>query len=250
MVLGLLLGNTSLRYGLFDKGLILESGRIPWMDLEARAPEMERALGGRRVSEMAAASVRDDLLPLVERILPRGLPVLLLARRDFPIPIENRYERPLEAGTDRLLNALAAHERSPGTGSIVVDFGSAISLSVVSPEGAFLGGLIAAGAGALQIGVKEATPRLPAVQIELPRGFLQRASGPALQAGLYWQVVGGVRAMVRGLIEELSPARPRVLATGGGAAIFAPAVAEVDAVVPDLTLEGLHLALRRRREST
>jgi type III pantothenate kinase len=136
---------------------------------------------------------------------------------------------------------------------VVVDFGTAISLSVVSPQGAFVGGLIAPGPGAMLLGLQAATPRLPTVELAAPSRFLHRQTRSAIQAGVAWQVIGGVREMVRGLVAESVPlastARPPagpplVLATGGGAPLFGSFIAEIHEVVPDLTLEGLFLAYR------
>jgi type III pantothenate kinase len=144
--------------------------------------------------------------------------------------------------------ALAARERSPGSGAIVVDFGTALSISVVSPDGAFTGGLIAAGGGAILRGLEASTPRLPKVPLAAPGRFRAEETVSALQAGVYWEVVGGVRAMLQGLRGEL-PGRPRILATGGEASLFAAAIPEIDAVEPDLVLEGLEIACRSRGKS-
>ena len=47
-------------------------------------------------------------------------------------------------GIDRLLNVLAAYRRTK-TATIVIDFGTAITVDVVSKKGEFLGGLILPG---------------------------------------------------------------------------------------------------------
>ncbi|MBI4601667.1 MAG: type III pantothenate kinase, partial [Planctomycetes bacterium] len=131
MVLGLLLGNSSVRYGVHDGAGIRARGRIEWPELAARGGEIRRAaleLGARCA---IVGSVRDDLFPAVELWIPRQLLPASFARRDFVVPIENRYERPEEAGTDRLLAAVAARERARGRCAVVVDFGTAISITVV-----------------------------------------------------------------------------------------------------------------------
>jgi type III pantothenate kinase len=249
MILGLLLGNTSLRFGVFDGTEVVRSGRIEWPDLSARSGEIARVVGELQVDEAVAGSVRDDLFESLETWIPKTLLPLVVARRDFPLPIENRYERPEDAGTDRLLNAIAARARSPGQSAVAVDFGTAVSISVVGSDGAFLGGLIAAGSRAVSEGVRKLTPRLPQVDlrdIESPVGFLERSSEAALRAGIYWGVRGGVTAMLRGLRDSLGGA-VKVFATGGEAALFASTLPEVDAIVNDLTLEGLAIACHARK---
>jgi type III pantothenate kinase len=246
MILGLLLGNTSLRYGVLDRERIHLSGAVRWRDLAANKGLLADLFRTYAVAEIVAGSVRDDLLPEVMTCLPPGSPPVSLARRDFPLPIENRYEHPEEAGTDRLLNALAAGERAGGRGGVVVDFGTAVSLTVVSPDGAFLGGLIAAGSAAVIAGLKEVAPCLPAIGGLAPAAFLQRNAREALRSGLYWEIAGGVGAMLHGLVAELGLHDPLIVATGGDAPLFAPGVASIQEVVPDLTLEGLRIASRGR----
>lgn len=248
MVLGLLAGNTSLRYGLFEAGAIAEWGRIEWGELEGQGPRLEGLISRHPVSRCVAGSVRDDLLEQARAWLPGGLWPPRLARRDFPIPIENRYDRPDEVGTDRLLNSLAARDLAVGRATVTVDFGTAVSISVTSRDGAFVGGVIAAGGKAVAGGLKLAAPRLPLVEPAALSGTIQRNTSRAVQCGVYWQVAGAVRTIVQRILGELGAgapvglAPPRVFATGGEALVFSSSVPEIEEVVPDLTLRGLCIA--------
>ncbi len=58
------------------------------------------------------------------------------------IPI--RYDDPREVGPDRIANAVGALERY-GAPAIVVDFGTSTNFDVVSPEGEYVGGVLAPG---------------------------------------------------------------------------------------------------------
>src|SRR4051794_29437265 len=55
-----------------------------------------------------------------------------------------KIDNPREVGADRLVNSVAAFERLGGP-CISVDFGTTINYDVVSPEGDYLGGVIAPG---------------------------------------------------------------------------------------------------------
>jgi len=250
MLLGILLGNSTVRYGILDCTQVLVPGALAWGELETRAGELARLAVEFHAAEAVVGSVRDDLLPLLERSLPPHLLPATIARRDFPLPIENRYERPEDAGTDRLLACIAARRRSDDAGAVVVDFGTAVSLSVVSPEGAFLGGPIAAGAASIARGLGLCTPRLGTASHAAARGrspdeFVPRTTVSAARAGVHWQVVGGVRALLRGILESV-PFRPRIIATGGEAEIFCERIPEIDEVVTYLVLEGLAIACASR----
>lgn len=250
MLLGILLGNSRLRYGILAGDAVLAARTA---DLEAvpsigeEIGQMASSYGAERI---VVGSVRDDLLPVLESALPERYRRFRLARRDFPIPIENAYARPEEAGTDRLLAALAAKRRAGDRGAVVLDFGTALSVSVVSPGGVFLGGSIAAGWRCLAAGLAKRTPRLP--ELGRPpreasrdsRGsfpFVNRDTSSALRSGAFWEIAGGARALLVGTLAEID-FRPLVIATGGDAAIFAAAIPEIDEVVPELGLEGLAIA--------
>jgi len=248
MILGLLAGNTSLRFGLHDGREVVSTGRIEWTELKTRAGELSSL--ARSAWSAVAGSVRDDLLERARPFLQPELWPPRLARRDFAIPIENRYERPDEVGTDRLLNALALRDRAQGRAAVAVDFGTAVSLSAVSRDGAFIGGAIASGSRALLRGLREAAPLLPIVEPAVPGGYVQRRTADAIRCGVFWQVAGGVRVLLQGMIAELcgrtgGTERLLVLATGGEAGLFAPSIPEIEAVDPDLTLRGLFAACRR-----
>ncbi len=255
MILGLIIGNTSVRYGRLDldsASRIAAAGRVLVGD---GARPLDRAEivsqpGGRRleailreqeIDSVVAASVRDDRLDRFLAALP-ALPAPLRAGADLPLGIANEAARPEEVGVDRLLNSLAVRARAPGRGAIAVDFGSAIALSVVSPAGAFVGGAIAAGGEALRAGLRVRTPRLEVPELVRPSRAIGKTTRGALEVGLFWQLAGGAERLIEAVAADCDFAIERVVATGGDAALAAPAIESIDEVVEDLTLEGLRLA--------
>ncbi|MEE3055025.1 MAG: type III pantothenate kinase [Planctomycetota bacterium] len=236
---GVLLGNSRLRYGRFEGLLVSGSGALDWEAFVAEDAGGLLELLGDGQAEVVVGSVRDDRLEDLGRRLD-GF-TLLVAGRDFEIPIENHYENPGEAGTDRLLNALAVRVRWPGEAVIVVDFGTALSISVVSEAGEFLGGPIGVGERTALRGLENSTPQLPGVGDgpELP--LIARGTEQAIRAGVRCQVRSGVLGLIEGIRSELG-SRARVVATGGEAGLVAVGSEFFDSIEPDLTLEGLAAA--------
>lgn len=104
------------------------------------------------------------------------------------------------------------------------------------------GGVIAIGLGLAARALNQNTAQLPLVE----PGHLPAAWGnstrPALEAGIFWGTVGGVREILARQAEDL-PGSPWILWTGGDAEPIAQAIAGPDAVIaPHLVLEGLILA--------
>ncbi len=150
-----------------------------------------------------------------------------------------RTDNPQEVGADRILNAVAAHARHGGP-CVVVDFGTATTLDVVTSEGDYLGGIITPGPRLGADALSARAARLPRVDLSLPPRVIGRNSVDSIRSGVLY----GHAAMVDGLIlrvEEELAMGVKVVVTGGTAPTIAPLMKRVDASDPDLTLEGLRL---------
>jgi type III pantothenate kinase len=163
---------------------------------------------------------------------------------DLPCALQLSVAAPEQVGRDRLANGLWAARTFPGEAVAVLDLGTAITLDVVSADGAFLGGVIACGIGSQARALDEFTAGLPRVRpLDGAPSVLGGTTVACIEAGLTWSAVGLVETLCARLTDELG-ATPRVMATGGDAQRIAPLCRSIERVVPSLTLEGLALALR------
>lgn len=199
------------------------------------------------IDTAAVASVRPDLVDGLLESLKRSGVSAKQAGIDFPVPLENRYASPDEVGIDRLLGVLAASRLFPGEGVVVVDFGTALTFNVGSPDGAFLGGLIGIGASSAASALPGRTPMLPRVELSSPEGFVARDTHGAIRGGIFWEVAGGVERVLEGLRNELA-FKFHVVATGGDASALVPHVRGIDRVEPRLVLQGLSTAFHEAVE--
>jgi type III pantothenate kinase len=69
---------------------------------------------------------------------------LVVGEEGVDLGIEILVDHPEEVGADRLVNAVAAHERYRGP-AIVIDFGTATTFDILDAEGNYAGGVIAPG---------------------------------------------------------------------------------------------------------
>ena len=202
---------------------------------------------------------RDDVdAVIVATVVPRALHNLeVLATKYFraqPLiagqgnaawPIALDVDEPHNVGADRVLNAMAAHEKHPGD-LIVIDFGTATTFDVVDGSGAYKGGIIAPGINLSLDALVNAAAKLPRIAIEAPEdsSVIGRTTESQMLTGIYW----GYVAMMEGLVARLKAeiGRPvTVLATGGLATLFDKHTDLFDAVEPDLTIHGLSLLYER-----
>jgi type III pantothenate kinase len=153
------------------------------------------------------------------------------------------YDNPREVGADRIVNAVAAFERTRGA-CIVVDFGTATTFDYVSPRGEYVGGVIVPGIGISLDALYTRTAKLKPVELVRPPRVVGRNTVHAIQSG----VIHGYTALVDGVVERIraeNDAEARTLATGGLASLIAPASSTIEAVDEFLTLDGLRLVYGR-----
>ncbi len=168
---------------------------------------------------------------------------LVVGEPGLDLGVEVRLDSPQEAGADRLLNAVAAHQRYGGP-AIVVDFGTATNFDVVDRDGGYLGGAIAPGVGLSEEALHQAAARLPRVAVRRPATVIGRSTVAAMQSGVFWGYIGLVEGLVDRLQAEYGAAMT-VIATGGLAPLFARATDRIHHLDPDLTMWGLLEIYRR-----
>ena len=152
-------------------------------------------------------------------------------------------KNPTGIGADRLANAVAGIEKY-GSPLIIADLGTAITLDVVSKEGAYLGGTISPG---MELGMEalfEGTAKLPKISLVAPSKYVGGNTIEALQSGIVYGTVGMIDTLIREIHRELGY-ECRLIATGGHSHIFTKYSAIVKECDPWLTLDGLRMIYER-----
>ncbi|MFL6764381.1 MAG: type III pantothenate kinase [Sphingomicrobium sp.] len=251
MILAIDVGNTNLVFALVDGGEIKARWRIatdPRRTADQYSVWLHQLLELEGLSRDAVEGV------IIGTVVPRALHNLeVLSEKYFrktPLiagqgraawPLQLDVDEPQNVGADRALNAIAAHAKHPGD-LLVIDFGTATTLDVVSPSGAYTGGIIAPGINLSLDALVSAAAKLPRIAIEAPDGnsVIGRTTQSQMLIGIYW----GYVAMLEGLVERIKSELGRpvtVVASGGLATLFDKHTDVFDAIEPDLTIQGLSL---------
>lgn len=248
MLLVVDVGNTQTHLGTFEGDRLVEHWRFATVR-ESTADELGatlrnllalRDMSFEHLTSSIVSSTVPDLGPewsaMAERYLRHVMPVVGPGvRTGMPIRMDN----PREVGADRLVNAVAAHDRGHDA-CVVVDFGTAITYDCVSADGEYLGGIIAPGVEISMEALTARAAKLPKIDLAPPRSLIAKSTVEAIRAG----VIFGFAAQVDGIVTRLRAEMgegTRVIATGGLAGAIVPFCETIDEVDDQLTLTGLRL---------
>jgi type III pantothenate kinase len=252
MLLAVDVGNTQTHLGAFDGADLAHDWRLG-TEPHATADELTvtisnllelEGLGFSSLDGAIVSAVVPQLEPEYEQLCARhigegGLIVGPQIKTGMPILVDN----PHELGADRLVNAVAAHDRVGGA-CVAVDFGTSTNFDVVSGAGEYLGGVIGPGVEISLEALTAKAAKLPRVDLADPQAAIGKHTQAAIQSGFAYGFAGLVDGINRRLAEELREAATFV-ATGGLAATIAPLCETIDEVDPLLTLKGLRLIHER-----
>jgi type III pantothenate kinase len=249
MILAVDIGNTNISIGCFsgkklishfcvdNKSLINQKATLP-----IKSPFLNES------KNILVASVNPDMESVFYKSLgEKHKKKILKIGREIKLRIPILVENPQIVGIDRLLNALAAYRRTKSS-TIIIDFGTAITIDIVSKGGEFLGGLILPGIRTSAYALNKQTALLPEVDIKRPAKIIGKNVEDAIKAGIYFGTVGSVIHIIKELRRIYGDLK-YTIATGGDAKTFKKDIPEIDKFLPCLTLEGIRLAFKENLNS-
>ncbi len=254
MLLAIDIGNTNVVGGVFEGSTLLTHWRLATnpkttadeygvlclsiMGRSGRAPEQ---ITGAIISSVVPA-LTETFESMVESSFGCS-PITVSSDMDTGLTL--KYSNPKEIGSDRIVNAAAAHEKFRRD-LIIVDFGTATTFCAVSRAGEYLGGVIAPGLGISAEALFTRAAKLSKVELARPKTVIGTDTAGSIQSGLIFGYAGLVDTLVQRMEREMG--RPSlVIATGGLAPVIAPETQSIQHIEPFLTLTGLELLYRRAR---
>jgi type III pantothenate kinase len=237
------LGNSRLKWArVLESGRLVETIAMPVDKPEAWASAWEQ---WRRIdqgaSQWAISSVNPPVATQFRAFLSaNAVDSVTWYESAAQVPVKHDVDRAETAGADRALAVAAAVELMPkGRPGLVVSCGTALTIERITDEGTWQGGIIAPGLGVAARALHLLTAQLPLVELRRPPPVWGRATRSALEAGVFWGLVGAIRELLTRQADDMSGI-PSVFWTGGDAELLAGPVTGTDAQIePDLVLLGL-----------
>ncbi|MCI1832362.1 MAG: type III pantothenate kinase [Bifidobacterium sp.] len=154
-----------------------------------------------------------------------------------------RLDNPRSLGADCLADCAGAFY-SYGGPALVADFGTATTFNYVDATGNITCGLVTAGIRTAAAALWGQTAQLPEIEITRPRSILATGTKTAMQAGLYYDFLGGTERIIEQYHQEIGE-EFTVIATGGLGSIVKDDISLIDVYDPDLIFKGMEHIYRQ-----
>lgn len=247
MILCLDIGNTNIKYAIFDGDNLVMSFRVA-TDHKKTSDEY----GGQLISILNNNSIKvgdidggiiSSVVPQLDYTIERMCFTYLKFKPLVLAPglktgLNLKVDNAKEVGADRVVNNVSAVKKY-GAPLIVIDFGTATTFNVIDDKGQFIGGVIAPGIKGSLDSLVNGTAKLPRVEIERPTKVIGTNTVTNMQSGIVYGFAGLVEYLVKKIKKEMKVENIKTIATGGFSEVIAGEISCIDHVDKLLTLEGL-----------
>ncbi|WP_185849132.1 type III pantothenate kinase [Blattabacterium cuenoti] len=250
MLLTINIGNSSLRFGLFDNNSNLECNcswiinSTPHRSLDEyiflfRNIYQQYGIFYKFIQNIVIGSVVPTLTNIVEQSLYEIHKIKpIIVDRNSVSPVKHHSH---QLGTDLYANAIAAYTLYNNKNTtLVVDFGTALSLTCTDKYGKLKGVIIAPGVNSSLIALIGNTAQLSQIELKKPTSILGQYTETCIQSGIIY----GYLSMVEGLINRVNQELKTncfVIATGGLSHIYTPLTKKIHIKDKLHTIKGLKI---------
>lgn len=146
---------------------------------------------------------------------------------------------PQGVGADLVVGAVAAIKYY-GAPSIIIDMGTATTMTVVDRNNCFIGGVILPGIALALSSLESGTAQLPHIELKAPGKTILTDTVECMQAGAVYGSAGAIDALIDRMTAELGY-ETTVIASGGLAPMIVPHCTHQIIVDDELLLKGLDI---------
>ncbi|MCM1528487.1 MAG: type III pantothenate kinase [Alistipes sp.] len=155
-------------------------------------------------------------------------------------------DNPKQLGSDQAVDAVAAINTYP-VPLIIIDMGTATTISVVDSHRNYLGGLIMTGMGVSVNALIDRTAQLPKIDFELPPNIIGRNTIDCMKSGALYSNACAIDGIVERIEAELGEGCT-IVATGGLASTVIPLCRREIIVDNNLLIRGLTIIYRKNKK--
>ena len=222
MLLAIDIGNTNI------KTALIRNEQISSFIVHQYPDQIIDYLNSLEIEKVAICSVNPLRQKSIIEKLKSKCVSIFNANVNHKLNIKIIYESPHTLGMDRVCSAvgglfLADKQKLSKENQylITIDFGTATTINIVSPEREFLGGLIAPGINTMFRSLNEGTAQLPLTNRDPYQGLIGNTTNTSIVSGVINSTLGMINEAVNKL-EENSDTIPLIFVTGGNVKFILP----------------------------
>ncbi|NBK92963.1 type III pantothenate kinase [bacterium 1XD21-13] len=148
-------------------------------------------------------------------------------------------DNPAQQGSDLVVAAVAAVHDYP-TPQILIDMGTATTVSVIDRSGAFIGKMILPGVMVSLDALSSHAAQLPKISLDPPKKLIGSNTVDSMKSGILYGNAGALDGLIDRIQEQLGEPCT-LIATGGLSRVIAPLCRNQILLDEDLLLRGLFL---------
>ncbi len=154
-------------------------------------------------------------------------------------------DNPAQLGSDLVVDAVAGIEEY-ALPQIIIDMGTATTVSLINEQRQFLGGAILPGVAVSHDALIGRTSQLPKVAFEKPKKIIGSNTIDSIKSGILYGNAGAIDGIIERFEEELGK-KCTVVATGGLAKVIVPLCKRDIIVDEDMLLKGLMIIYEKNK---
>lgn len=259
MVLAIDMGNTNIVIGCVDDDKVLFEERL---STDRSKTELEYIVIFKTVLELYGIDRTNIKGAIISSVVPPLVNVIKMAVEKLvgvtpmivgpgvKTGLNILMDEPRRVGSDLVVDAVAALKEY-GAPAIIIDLGTATTMSVVDRKGSYVGGVILPGVQVALDSLVSRTSQLPRISLEAPGHVVGKNTVDCMKSGIVYGYASTLDGLIERmaaemgepLIEEAKDGQDyvKVIATGGLSSVIVPECKHSVIVDEELLLKGLKI---------
>ena len=255
MILAIDSGNTNIVVGCIDKEKIYFTERVATVRTKT---ELEYAIDIKTILDIYHISRSDIDGAIISSVVPQitnaaKLAVHKILHKDAMVlgpgirtGLNIMLDNPGEMRADRVADAVAALAQYP-VPLVIVDMGTATTVSVLDDKKRYIGGMIMPGVRISLDALTSRASQLSGISIEEPKRIIGKNTVDCMKSGILYGNAAAVDGIIDRIEEELGQ-KVTVIATGGMSKKIIPHCKRKMILDGDLLLKGLQIIYEKNRK--
>ena len=254
MILAIDIGNTNIVVGCIDEEKIYFTERLSTVRTKT---ELEYAVDLKTVLDIYHIKRTDIEGCIISSVVPQITGIAKLAAEKIlkkevmvlgpgvKTGLNIVMDNPGQLGADLVADAVAGLASYP-VPLVVIDMGTATTISVVNSKKQYIGGMIMPGVGISLDALTARASQLSVISIDAPRHIIGKNTIECMKSGVLYSNAAALDGIIDRIEEELGE-KTTVIATGGLAKKIVPHCRKEIILDEELLLKGLMLIYRKNK---